>query len=140
MSALSRRRTRGQALVEFALVIPLFLVLVFGLIDIGRLVYVNNAVAQGAREAARWGSVQNRSQTPASRLTVGDRALGAMAAVPGATTSVSCERGGTSLTTCRTNDTLVVTVQSPVSMLTPVIGQLVGTVTVSSTAKVTVNQ
>jgi len=57
-----------------------------------------------------------------------------------AVVAVSCERGGTTVTACRTNDVLVVNVSSPVGMFTPVIGQLVGTVTVSSTAKVTVNQ
>ena len=38
------------------------------------------------------------------------------------------------------NDLLVVNVTSPVAMFTPLIGQIVGTVNVSSTAKVMVNQ
>jgi Flp pilus assembly protein TadG len=135
-----RRRSGGQALVEFALVFPIFVLLLFGLIDVGRLVYVNNALAQGAREGARWGAVQNRSQTAASRTTVGDHALGSMTAVPGATATVSCERAGVVQASCVTDDTLVVTVTSPVQMFTPLVGQLVGTVDVSATAKVTVNQ
>jgi Flp pilus assembly protein TadG len=44
---------RGQALVEFALVVPVFLLAVFGLIDVGRLVYTNSALSQAAREGAR---------------------------------------------------------------------------------------
>jgi hypothetical protein len=63
-----------------------------------------------------------------------------MAAVPQPVVAVGCERDGASVPSCRTNDVLVVNVSSPVAMFTPVIGQLVGTVTVSSTAKVTVNQ
>ena len=56
-----RRRGRGQALVEFALVFPLLMLLVFALIDLGRVVYTHNAIAEAAREGARWGSVQARS-------------------------------------------------------------------------------
>lgn len=49
---------RGQGLVEFALVLPLFLLLIFGLIDIGRLVYMNSVLSQAAREGARTASVE----------------------------------------------------------------------------------
>lgn len=52
-----RRRARGQALVEFALVIPLFLLLLMTLIDFGRVVYAQNTINQDAAEAARVGSV-----------------------------------------------------------------------------------
>jgi len=44
---------RGQALVEFALVLPIFLLILFGTLDVGRLVYTNSAVSQAAREGAR---------------------------------------------------------------------------------------
>jgi TadE-like protein len=43
----------GQALVEFALVFPIFILILFGVLDVGRLVYTNSAVAQAAREGAR---------------------------------------------------------------------------------------
>ncbi len=135
-----RSRSSGQSLVEFALVIPIFLLLLFGLFDVGRLVYVNNAVSEGAREAARYGSVQMRSHTAPGRTDIGDHALGIMAAVPQPSASVSCEQNGGVVASCATNDVLVVTVTSQVSMLTPIIGQIVGTVPVSATAKVTVNQ
>lgn len=49
---------RGQSLVEFALVIPIFLFLLFGLIDVARLVYLNSTLSQAAREGARVGSVE----------------------------------------------------------------------------------
>ncbi len=55
---MTKRRSRGQALVEFALVIPIFLLMLFGLIDIGRLVYLNATLSQAAREGARVGSVE----------------------------------------------------------------------------------
>jgi hypothetical protein len=53
-----RRRSSGQSLVEFALLLPLFVLLLFGVIDGGRLVYENSVVSQAAREAARQASVE----------------------------------------------------------------------------------
>src|SRR5687768_7515945 len=47
---------RGQAMVEFALIIPIFLLMIFGILDLGRAVYaystLNNAAREGARVAA----------------------------------------------------------------------------------------
>jgi Flp pilus assembly protein TadG len=48
-----RRGGRGQALVEFALVIPLFLLLLVGLFDLGRAVFAYNTLTNAAREGAR---------------------------------------------------------------------------------------
>lgn len=45
--------TRGQSLVETALILPLFFLLVIGLFDAGRAVYAYNTVANAARTAAR---------------------------------------------------------------------------------------
>ncbi|MBM4407452.1 MAG: pilus assembly protein [Chloroflexi bacterium] len=44
---------RGQALVEFALIVPVFLMLLFALVDFGRVVFAQQAITQGAREGAR---------------------------------------------------------------------------------------
>jgi len=51
------RASRGQALVEFAIVIPIFLALLFGIVDLGRVVWANNSLANAAREAARYAIV-----------------------------------------------------------------------------------
>ena len=56
MPAPFRRRSthrRGQALVEFALVIPVFLVLMVALFDLGRAVFAYNTLTNAAREGAR---------------------------------------------------------------------------------------
>jgi Flp pilus assembly protein TadG len=53
-----RARSRGQSLVEFALVLPVFIFLLFALIDGGRLVYQNSVVSQAAREGARLAAVE----------------------------------------------------------------------------------
>jgi Flp pilus assembly protein TadG len=47
-----RDRTRGQGLVEFALILPVFLVLLSAAIDLGRLAYARIAVENAAREGA----------------------------------------------------------------------------------------
>lgn len=52
-----RQRTRGQALVEFALVIPVFLLLLMTLFDFGRVIYAQNTINQDAREGVRRGIV-----------------------------------------------------------------------------------
>ncbi len=135
-----KRSARGQSMVEFALVLPLFLLLIFGLIDGGRLVYINNSVAEAAREGARWGSVQGRSTNAAGRQSIRDYTVERMTAVPNAQVTVTCERNGVARSDCRTNDILVITVQSPVNIITPVMGNILGSITVSSTSKVVVHQ
>jgi Flp pilus assembly protein TadG len=44
---------RAQALVEFALVLPLLVILIVGLFDFGRAVYTYNAIANAARTGNR---------------------------------------------------------------------------------------
>jgi Flp pilus assembly protein TadG len=56
------RRHRGQAergtsAVELALVLPVFLMLVFGTVDLGQAVMLYSMCSQGAREGARTGQV-----------------------------------------------------------------------------------
>jgi len=51
-----KHRFRAQALVEFSLVIVLLLVLIFGILEVGRLLFVYAAVITSSREAVRYGS------------------------------------------------------------------------------------
>jgi Flp pilus assembly protein TadG len=135
-----RRHQKGVALVELTLVLPLFALLLFGLLDIGRLVYVNNAISEGAREGARWGSVASRARTATGREDVRTRTVASMTGVPDATVTVTCERHGSTESTCPTGGMLVVRVQSRVTMLTPGIAQLVGPRDVVATARMAVSQ
>ena len=62
MTRLDRRHgERGQGLVEFAVVIPLFLLMVFSILDVGRIILASNAVAAAAREGARYAIVRGGS-------------------------------------------------------------------------------
>jgi len=48
---------KGQGLVEFALVLPLVLVLVLGIIEISRLLFLYAVTTSASREGARYGAV-----------------------------------------------------------------------------------
>ena len=62
---------RGAALVESALATTVFLMLTFGIIDFGRMIYSYNSVSHLAREATRYASVRgNSSGHPASASDV----------------------------------------------------------------------
>ena len=66
-----RSRIRGQGLVEFALVLPVFVVLVFGIIDGGRAIFAFNQMSQISRNVARVASTACFSTTPACDSTSG---------------------------------------------------------------------
>lgn len=48
-----RNRSRGQALVEFSIAVIPFLLLLMGVVDLGRAIYALNATSEAAREIAR---------------------------------------------------------------------------------------
>jgi hypothetical protein len=56
-----RTRSRGQALVEFALVLPLFITLVLAVFDIGRVIWARNDLENAAREGGRYAIVHGDS-------------------------------------------------------------------------------
>jgi Flp pilus assembly protein TadG len=56
-----RRAYRGQALVEFGLVIGLFMFVIGGLVQFGIIFWTQNAITQVARDTARWAVTQSAS-------------------------------------------------------------------------------
>lgn len=50
------QRSRGQAFVELALLLPILLTVVLGAVDLGRLFYFDTQFQSGLREAARYAS------------------------------------------------------------------------------------
>jgi Flp pilus assembly protein TadG len=50
---LLRKKRRGAAAVEFAIVLPVFVLLVFGMIEYGRMVMVQQVITNASREGAR---------------------------------------------------------------------------------------
>src|SRR5512141_2453659 len=51
---------RAQAIVEFAIVLPILIMILVGLMEIGRLIVIYAGVTNASREAARYGSVVGR--------------------------------------------------------------------------------
>lgn len=146
-----RERTRGQALAEFAMVVPLFLLLLFGIVDIGRYVYGSNALSQSAREAARAGSVAygpNDCDALVTRVecvkaVAVNRAIGVL--VRETDVAVSCQRlnAAGNFATCagtwKADDRMTVTIETDLNLVTPLIAQWLGTVEMTGSATVTLD-
>lgn len=166
--ATARPGAAGQGLVELALVLPLFLGILIGAIDLGRVVWANDTLNSAAREAARYAVVHGGS--PSNPCPVGP--AGPDATVPLASETCpypspskqavrevvieSAIAGGTDITvqvcygTGCSGDTdipgatnargtqVTVTVSSPISLVIP---SLLGTssVTVTATSSMLVN-
>ena len=72
----SCRAESGQALIEFALVLPILLLLVFGIVDFGLAFNSWGTSQNAAREAARAAAVTNSVSTIKGRATVSGSSIG----------------------------------------------------------------
>jgi hypothetical protein len=54
---------RGQSLVEFAVILPILVVLLVGIFDLGHVVWTNDALTNAAREGARYAIVHGGSDS-----------------------------------------------------------------------------
>lgn len=61
-------REAGQTLVEFALILPIMLLLIFALVDFGRGFYTWLILTNGAREGARVGATQQDYNAIVTRI------------------------------------------------------------------------
>ena len=52
----SPKKTKAQAMVEFALVLPLLLMLLYGILEAGRLLFIYSTIVTASRQAVRYGS------------------------------------------------------------------------------------
>lgn len=164
-----RRRSPGQSLVEFALVLPIFLLLLFGLIDGARLIYQHTVLSQAAREGARVASVEaswigksgsgcGTSGGPTCPATVAAMRTNVLAAanrniqpfttLTTANLQTRCDpsggapTGNWSATTCASNTTgnvASVRVTSTFTAITPIVSRLVGSVPMSASASMVIN-
>ena len=83
MARSKRQPDRGAAAVEFALVLPMLLLVVFGLIDFGRLLNAQITLTEAAREGARANALGSLVQTRVNEASSG---LGPSGTVHGAPT------------------------------------------------------
>jgi len=143
------RRSRGQALVELALILPIFLLLIAGAIDLGRLFYAYVAIANASKEGAIFGAQNPQCDTAAS---CGDprnvvwrvqNEAGNLRDAGGAlpTPVVACLKGAgqVALADCDAGATYRVTVSYSFRLITPILGSLLnGGLTLSSRSEATV--
>jgi Flp pilus assembly protein TadG len=135
------RRDRGQALVEFAIAAPVVFVILVGLFDVGRLVFISNELSQAAREGARWGAVQGRAADEAAGHDSGvtDAVAAAVVVAPNPSVSLSCtdlQAGGA---VCSSGDLLSIDVSASVHPITPLISDIIGPLVISSQAQMTIH-
>jgi Flp pilus assembly protein TadG len=62
-------RARGQAIVEFALVLMILMVMLVGILEVGRLMFMYAAVNNASREAARYASAIGLDTNPDNGVT-----------------------------------------------------------------------
>ena len=66
------RAQRGQALLEFAIVVPLFVLLLFALIDFSRLLFTYVSLVNGARELSRTAAISSTTTPGSNGITAFD--------------------------------------------------------------------
>ncbi len=154
----SRFGSKGQALVEFAIVAPVLLLLLLIAVDFGRVFFsyvaVNNSAREGAYYAAAHAGddpfdqtayeagVVNAALTETVNQTQGGEGsrtvTGPTCLVAGTTTTVDCRTASTNLAGGSGNH-VIVSVSQPYQFLTPLVGELFGgqlTLAASATAPV----
>lgn len=80
-----RRGERGAAMVEFAILLPLFLLIIAGIVDFGRAFFTQIALTNAAREGVRYAVINDPLQVPG---TIELRAQDAAGGIPGASATV----------------------------------------------------
>jgi Flp pilus assembly protein TadG len=131
-SARSRPRTRGQSLVEFAIVIPVFLLILFAIFDFGVLLYSRMTVINAAREAARAATLlATPSYTPGQIQSVASARASAAAGGLPVTTTATCGA-------CDPGDFVTVTVTYDHSMFFPLL--FGNTIPMSSTVQMVLEE
>ena len=111
-----RGRDRGAAAVEFALILPLLVVLVFGITEFGRAYFVQTTLSGAARDGVRVMALQNNQvaarasvKSAASDLDLTDAQI--------AVTPTTCAVSGLGAAT-----TATVTVTYPLQFVTGIFG------------------
>lgn len=121
----------GAALVEFAIILPVMLIILLGIIDLGRVFYTYEALANAAREGARRCALYSPCDDAWARTQVEDE-LDGRVAVTGATVTypLGMRSGG---------HPVQVTVTSSFVLVTPLMDNLItGPLTLQAAAEMPV--
>lgn len=108
MKRLLRKKQSGQALVEFAFVLPLLLLLLLGIVEIGRYAYISILIGNAARAGAAYGAqnglsndqngIAHAAEYDFAGATSGSTKLNGQPVsllTVSSTTSCGCDSGGT---------------------------------------------
>lgn len=92
----SHSREEGASLVEFALLAPLLIILVLGIVEFGWLFAQMNEIRHVAQEGARWGAVSHPDVNGGGKdwTDLGDRACAAANLPSGTTVVITGSEGG----------------------------------------------
>ena len=66
----SRKRSRGQSLAEFALVFPVLMLVLGGIIQFGVIFWGQNTLTQVVRDTGRWAATQQICDTAAAQTAI----------------------------------------------------------------------
>jgi Flp pilus assembly protein TadG len=133
--------SRGQGLAEFALVLPLFILLFFGVVDGGRAIFAYNQMSQSVRTVARVASTTCFQTTTRCDTTSGPIAASIASQATGlqgpVTWTIQCidpANGGVAAQ-CQVGFRVRVSVTSTFNLITPAVAQVFGPVHVGSTTE-----
>lgn len=127
-----RRSSRGQSLVEFAIILPVFLLVLGAAIDLGRLFFAHVATENAAKEGAMYGATNPRCDQVrvgcVNPGTVSWHVQQELTGVSSVTHVAECLRGGApiSIDLCEEGDTYRVTVTHNFALLTPILTPILG--------------
>lgn len=100
-----KKRESGQAMVEFALVLPILLLLLCGIVDFGWIFYNQLAVNSAAREGARYASVHYMEEGKTTALANAEaQARGTVVDLADMTVTVTSGSTATNVTATVTAD------------------------------------
>jgi Flp pilus assembly protein TadG len=119
---------RGVHLVEFALVVPIFLTFVIGAVDVGRGFMVSSLLTNAAHAGCRVAVLPGKATSDTT--TAVDTALHSLG-ISGYSTSVKVNGAAKDASTAVAGDVILVTVAVPVSEISwlPGAGYLAGSIT-----------
>jgi Flp pilus assembly protein TadG len=124
-SGRTTRACRGESMVEFALVAPLFFLLVFGITDFGRLFFVQETLQFALREAGRFAVTGQNSGT--NRVTAIKQVAEKTAAGLGLTdSSIQIISGGVTNYAGGPRETMTISMNYGLKLITPMIGKFFG--------------
>ena len=63
LQTLTPKKNKAQAMVEFALVLPILLLLLYGILEAGRLLFIYSTIVTASRQAVRYGSATGEGTT-----------------------------------------------------------------------------